>query len=84
MCVIARVFRKTRDGQVVQLQQGVIIGAQARAAVAYEMPEEQGAAVLAKKRLSRTPYSFGETVTAFASSNRRCGQRTCRVPSLVR
>lgn len=85
MCVIARVFRKTRDGQVVQLQQGVIIGAQARAAVAHELPEGEEVPALApiKKKPIRL-VQFGDTVDSYASCVMHRGRRACRVPSLVR
>ena len=83
MCVIARVFRKTRNGQVVQLQGSVIVGAQARAAVGREAPEGETPLASSRKPIRPLP-KFGDTVDAYAQSKQRCGQRTCRVPSLVR
>lgn len=83
MCVVAQVFRKTRDGRFVKLSQGVIVGAQARAAVGREVPEGEAATPVKKKPIRLLP-KFGDSVDAYAQSKQRCGQRTCRVPSLVR
>lgn len=78
---MSRTFRIDRSGFAWLVQSSSTAGDKVLAFVA---PDTDGAPATANKvSAKKLRPKFGDTVEAFASSARRAGFRTCRVPSLI-